>query len=209
MSTKETKFFDLAMKSDSLLLGDFTLKSGKQSPYFFNIGSFFNTGLINQLSDLYSELILESDFTFDVIFGPAYKGIPLASVVSASLSSKTNKSIPFAFDRKEEKKHGEGGNIVGVLKGKNVLVIDDVLTAGTALKESIGFIEAEGGALSACVVALDREERVDGSIARDVIKEEHGIEIFSLARISTLVDYLDSLGKEHDAEIIRNHISNC
>ena len=80
MSTKETKFFDLAMKSDSLLLGDFTLKSGKQSPYFFNIGSFFNTGLINQLSDLYSELILESDFTFDVIFGPAYKGIPLASV---------------------------------------------------------------------------------------------------------------------------------
>ena len=125
------------------------------------------------------------------------------------MSSKTNKSIPFAFDRKEEKKHGEGGNIVGVLKGKKVLVIDDVLTAGTALKESIGFIEAEGGDLSACVVALDREERVDGSIARDVIKEEHGIEIFSLARISTLVDYLDSLGKEHDAEIIRNHISNC
>ena len=116
--------------------------------------------------------------------------------------------FPFAFDRKEEKKHGEGGNIVGVLKGKKVLVIDDVLTAGTALKESIGFIEAEGGDLSACVVALDREERVDGSIARDVIKEEHGIEIFSLARISTLVDYLDSLGKEHDAEIIRNHISN-
>ena len=144
MSTKETKFFDLAMKSDSLLLGDFTLKSGKQSLYFFNIGSFFNTGLINQLSDLYSELILESDFTFDVIFGPAYKGIPLASVVSASLSSKTNKSIPFAFDP-EEKKHGEGGNIVGSLKGKKVLVIDDVLTAGTALKESIGVIEAEGG----------------------------------------------------------------
>ena len=207
MSDKESTFFDLAMESKSLLLGDFTLKSGKKSPYFFNVGAFFEQGYIDKLADLYSELILESSISFDVIFGPAYKGIPLAAAISASLAVKTDKPVPFAFDRKEEKKHGEGGQIVGELKNKKILIVDDVLTAGTALKQSIEIIIGAGGSLSACVVALDREEKIEGRIARDRLIEEYKINILSIAQISNLVEYLESSGNLDDAEIIKNHIS--
>ena len=207
MSDKESTFFDLAMESKSLLLGDFTLKSGKKSPYFFNVGAFFEHGYIDKLADLYSELILESSISFDVIFGPAYKGIPLAAAISASLAVKTDKPVPFAFDRKEEKKHGEGGQIVGELKNKKILIVDDVLTAGTALKRSIEIIIGAGGSLSACVVALDREEKIEGRIARDRLLEEYKINILSIAQISNLVGYLESSGNLDDAEIIKNHIS--
>lgn len=207
MSDKESTFFDLAMESKSLLLGDFTLKSGKKSPYFFNVGAFFEQGYIDKLADLYSELILESSISFDVIFGPAYKGIPLAAAISASLAVKTDKPVPFAFDRKEEKKHGEGGQIVGELKNKKILIVDDVLTAGTALRQSIEIIIGAGGSLSACVVALDREEKIEGRIARDRLLEEYKINILSIAQISNLVEYLESSGKLDDAEIIKNHIS--
>ena len=207
MSDKESTFFDLAMDSKSLLLGDFTLKSGKKSPYFFNVGAFFEQGYIDKLADLYSELILESSISFDVIFGPAYKGIPLAAAISASLAVKTDKPVPFAFDRKEEKKHGEGGQIVGELKNKKILIVDDVLTAGTALRQSIEIIIDAGGSLSACVVALDREEKIEGRIARDRLLEEYKINILSIAQISNLVEYLESSGKLDDAEIIKNHIS--
>ena len=207
MSDKESTFFDLAMESKSLLLGDFTLKSGKKSPYFFNVGAFFEHGYIDKLADLYSELILESSISFDVIFGPAYKGIPLAAAISASLAVKTDKPVPFAFDRKEEKKHGEGGQIVGELKNKKILIVDDVLTAGTALIQSIEIIIGAGGSLSACVVALDREEKIEGRIARDRLLEEYKINILSIAQISNLVGYLESSGNLDDAEIIKNHIS--
>ena len=207
MSDKESTFFDLAMESKSLLLGDFTLKSGKKSPYFFNVGAFFEQGYIDKLADLYSELILESSISFDVIFGPAYKGIPLAAAISASLAVKTDKPVPFAFDRKEEKKHGEGGQIVGELKNKKILIVDDVLTAGTALRQSIEIIIGAGGSLSACVVALDREEKIEGRIARDRLLEEYKINILSIAQISNLVEYLESSGNLDDAEIIKNHIS--
>lgn len=207
MSDKESTFFDLAMDSKSLLLGDFTLKSGKKSPYFFNVGAFFEQGYIDKLADLYSELILESSISFDVIFGPAYKGIPLAAAISASLAVKTDKPVPFAFDRKEEKKHGEGGQIVGELKNKKILIVDDVLTAGTALRQSIEIIIGAGGSLSACVVALDREEKIEGRIARDRLLEEYKINILSIAQISNLVGYLESSGNLDDAEIIKNHIS--
>ena len=207
MSDKESTFFDLAMDSKSLLLGDFTLKSGKKSPYFFNVGAFFEQGYIDKLADLYSELILESSISFDVIFGPAYKGIPLAAAISASLAVKTDKPVPFAFDRKEEKKHGEGGQIVGELKNKKILIVDDVLTAGTALRQSIEIIIGAGGSLSACVVALDREEKIEGRMARDRLLEEYKINILSIAQISNLVGYLESSGNLDDAEIIKNHIS--
>ena len=207
MSDKESTFFDLAMESKSLLLGDFTLKSGKESPYFFNVGAFFEHGYIDKLADLYSELILESSISFDVIFGPAYKGIPLAAAISASLAVKTDKPVPFAFDRKEAKKHGEGGQIVGELKNKKILIVDDVLTAGTALRQSKEIIIDAGGSLSACVVALDREEKIEGRIARDRLLEEYKINILSIAQISNLVEYLESSGNLDDAEIIKNHIS--
>lgn len=208
MSKVDTTFFELALKSNALLLGDFTLKSGKKSPYFFNIGSFFSEGYIEGLSALYSEIILNGEFEFDVIFGPAYKGIPLAAAVSTSLSMKTSRPIPFAFDRKEEKSHGEGGNIVGEVKDKKVLILDDVLTAGTALKQSMEIISNAGGKITGCMVALDREEIFDQITARDKISKEFDLEITSIARISQLIDFFDLSGRKDEAKVIRNYLSN-
>ena len=208
MSKVDTTFFELALKSNALLLGDFTLKSGKKSPYFFNIGSFFSEGHIEGLAALYSEIILNGEFEFDVIFGPAYKGIPLAAAVSTSLSMKTSRPIPFAFDRKEEKSHGEGGNIVGEVKDKKVLILDDVLTAGTALKQSMEIISNAGGKITGCMVALDREEIFDQITARDKISKEFDLEITSIARISQLVDFFDLSGRKDEAKVIRNYLSN-
>ena len=208
MTKKDDIFFELAIKSNSLLLGDFTLKSGKQSPYFFNIGSFFSEGYISHIASLYADKIIDSSLSFDILFGPAYKGIPLAAAVSASLSSKLSKPIPFAFDRKEEKYHGEGGVIVGDLRDKKVLVIDDVLTAGTALNQSVKIITNAGGFVTAGLVALDREEKIDGMLTRDLIMKEHDLEVLSLARISQLVDFFEESGKDNEASIIQDYLTN-
>ncbi len=206
MLKNETLFFELALKSDALLLGDFILKSGKNSPYFFNVGSFFNQGFIAELSNLYTEEIISSKLEFDVIFGPAYKGIPLAAAISASLSTKISKPIPFAFNRKEVKAHGEGGSIVGELKDKKVLVVDDVLTAGTALKQSLEIISQEGGITTGCLVALDREEILDDLLARDKILQDFNISVTSIAKISKLIEYLENCERQDEAKIIKNYL---
>ena len=197
MLKNETLFFELALKSDALLLGDFTLKSGKKSPYFFNVGSFFNKGFLGELSNLYAEEIISSELEFDVIFGPAYKGIPLAAAISSSLSTKISKPIPFAFNRKEAKVHGEGGSIVGELNDKKVLVVDDVLTAGTALKQSLEIIFQEGGSAIGCLVALDREEILDDLLARDKIFQDFKISVTSIAKISQIIEFLEDLSLIH------------
>ena len=207
MQKKEDIFFELALQSNSLLLGDFTLKSGRRSPYFFNIGSFFNEGHIGKLAELYAEVIQDNQIEFDVIFGPAYKGIPLAAAISAIFSLKYSVSIPFAFDRKEEKSHGEGGSIVGELKGKRVLVIDDVLTAGTALKQSISTINNYGGQVVGSLVALDREEILEGVLARDKIIHDSNVEVMSIARISQLIDFFNLSNRKEEANIIKNYLT--
>ena len=196
MLKNETLFFELALKSDALLLGDFVLKSGKKSPYFFNVGTFFNKGFIAELSNLYAEEIISSKLEFDLIFGPAYKGIPLAAAISASLSTKISKPFPFAFNRKEVKAHGEGGSIVGELKDKKVLVVDDVLTAGTALKQSLEIISQEGGIAIDCLVALDREEIIDDLLARDRISQDFNISVTSIAKISQLIEFLENCERQ-------------
>ena len=123
MNERENRFFELALKVEALLLGDFTLKSGRKSPYFFNISSFFELGLINELSSLYANLIKEENIEFDVIFGPAYKGIPLAAAVATIMSERTSNQISISFDRKEEKTHGEGGKLIGSVENKKVLIL--------------------------------------------------------------------------------------
>ena len=208
MIKKNDTFFEIAIKSNSLLLGDFTLKSGKKSPYFFNVGSFFSEGYIAQLAALYADKIIDNSLDFDVLFGPAYKGIPLVAAISASLSSKISKPIPFAFDRKEKKSHGEGGMIVGNLQNKKVLVIDDVLTAGTALKQSLEIISNAGGRVTGCLVALDREEMREGMFIRESIKQEFDLEILSLAKISQLADFFENSGKDNEASIIKDYLAS-
>ena len=207
MKERENSFFELALKSDALLLGNFTLKSGRKSPYFFNISSLFEFGFINELSILYANLIEEENIKFDVIFGPAYKGIPLAAAVATILSSRNSNEIAISFDRKEEKKHGEGGKMVGNVRDKRVLILDDVLTAGTALNQSIDLIREMGGEVASSVVALDREEHVDGVLARDLIGKKTNSKLSAIATISQLVDFFNRTNKIEEAQQIEDYLS--
>ena len=179
-------FLEKAIELNALKFGDFTLKSGMKSNYFFDISSFFRNDSLKILSDFYVEKLISEKLEFNVIFGPAYKGIPLASAVGISYYEKTGKIIDLVFDRKEIKDHGEGGSLIGTLKSKKVLIIDDVLTAGTAIKNSLKIIKNEKADLSAVVVALDREEKDESNnFYRDNLNKE-GIKIFSIAKISEL-----------------------
>ena len=179
-------FLEKAIELNALKFGDFTLKSGIKSNYFFDISSFFRNDSLKILSDFYVEKLISEKLDFNVIFGPAYKGIPLASAVGISYYEKTGKIIDLVFDRKEIKDHGEGGSLIGTLKSKKVLIIDDVLTAGTAIKNSLKIIKNEKADLSAVVVALDREEKDESNnFYRDNLNKE-GIKIFSIAKISEL-----------------------
>jgi len=207
MKDRENNFFELAIKAEALLLGDFTLKSGRKSPYFFNISSFFELGFINELSNLYANLIEEEKIQFDVIFGPAYKGIPLAAAVATIVSGRTSNLISISFDRKEEKTHGEGGKIVGSVAGKKVLILDDVLTAGTALNQSIELVRAMGGEVVSSMVALDREELIEGVLARDLIGSKTNSKLLSIATISQLVDFFNQTNKTKEAQLIEEYLS--
>ena len=208
MLNKENKFYELAIESNSLLLGDFILKSGKRSPYFFNVGSFFEGGYIGDLANLYTDFILEKDLDFEIIFGPAYKGIPLAASIASSLSARKDSPVPFAFDRKEEKSHGEGGKIVGNLQNKKVLIVDDVLTAGTALMQSAEIIIKQGGIISDALVALDREEKIDGILAKEKIRKEINIDVHSIAKISQLVEFFDLNEQQNEANVIKQYLED-
>ena len=207
MKERENHFFELALESDALLLGDFTLKSGRKSPYFFNISALFESGFINELSSLYADLIEEENIKFDVIFGPAYKGIPLAASVATILSSRSSHSVAISFDRKEEKTHGEGGKLIGNVKDKKVLILDDVLTAGTALNQSIDLVREKGGEVVSSVVALDREESLDGVLAKDLIESKTNSKLLSIARISQIVDFLNQTKKTEEAQLIEDYLS--
>ena len=207
MKERENQFFKLALESDALLIGDFTLKSGRKSPYFFNISSFFELGFINELSNLYANLIQDENIQFDVIYGPAYKGIPLAAAVATIISGRTSNLVSISFDRKEEKTHGEGGKIVGSVKGKKVLILDDVLTAGTALNQSIDLVREMGGEVVSSVIALDREELVEGVLARDLIGEKTNSKLLSIATISQLVDFFNQTNKTKEARLISEYLS--
>ncbi|BBN60422.1 orotate phosphoribosyltransferase [Hydrogenovibrio marinus] len=187
----KTQFIDFIMATGVLKLGEFTLKSGRKSPYFFNAG-LFNTGQqLAQLSQAYAATIADKGADFDVLFGPAYKGIPLAATTSVALAEKQGIDKPYAFNRKEAKDHGEGGNIVGhALEGK-ILIIDDVITAGTAIRESMDLIQAQGAKPAGVIVALDRMEKGQGELsAIQEVERDYGIPVYSIINMNDLIDYL-------------------
>ena len=159
MQRYQQHFIELAISSEALCFGEFTLKSGRISPYFFNAGLFYGGAALSQLGRCYANAIIEAGVEFDVIFGPAYKGIPLAAVTAAALADHFNCDKPFAYNRKEAKDHGEGGLVVGAPLQGRVLIIDDVITAGTAVGEATAIIEAHGAQTAAVVIGLDRLER--------------------------------------------------
>jgi orotate phosphoribosyltransferase len=191
MKTYQHEFIDFAIGAGVLRFGEFTLKSGRTSPYFFNAG-LFNTGEhLARLGRFYARAIADSGIDFDVLFGPAYKGIPLAAAASIALADHHDRNIPWCFNRKEAKDHGEGGNLVGAGLEGNILVIDDVITAGTAIRESVDIIRAAGATLAGVVIALDRQERGTGQqSAIQEIEASYGITVASIIKLADLLDYL-------------------
>ena len=204
----QKRFLELALEVKALLFGEFTLKSGRESFYFFNITSFLESGHLGELADIYSQKIIESEINYDVIFGPAYKGIPLAAAVSVALSHKSSELIPVCFDRKEEKKHGEGGVLIGAVKNRRVLIIDDVLTAGTALKNSVQIIQEAGGTVSAAIIALDRQEQDGGVQISDKLADELNIPIHSISNLENLISFLETKGQKEIAEKLKSYFKN-
>lgn len=194
MQDYKQDFLKFAIDIGVLRFGEFTLKSGRISPYFFNSG-LFNTGAsLARLGRYYAEAIMAADIEFDMIFGPAYKGIPLAASAAIALSDKHQRDIPYAFNRKEAKAHGEGGSIVGSPLHGKVLVIDDVITAGTAIRESVTILESAGAELAGVVISLDRQEKGTGDIsAIQEIEQQNNITVANIVNLSDLEAYLTPL----------------
>ena len=186
------EFIELSLELGVLRFGEFTLKSGRVSPYFFNAG-LFNTGYAAaKLGRFYSEAIAQSDIQFDMLFGPAYKGIPLATLAAASLAEQHDIDVPYAFNRKEAKAHGEGGSIVGAPLSGGVLIVDDVITAGTAVREAYKIISAAGAEVSGLVISLDRQERGQGPYsAVQEVRQSLDIPVVSIVQLDDLITLLE------------------
>ena len=191
MEQYQNDFLDFMLEIGALKFGEFTLKSGRVSPYFFNAGQFNQGNHLSQLGQFYAQAIEASGIKFDVLFGPAYKGIPLAAATAIALNDSFNRSVPYSFNRKEAKDHGEGGNIVGHPLEGDILIIDDVITAGTAIGEAKDIIDANGAKTKGVVVALDRQEKGKGELsAIQEVEQNFGITVVSIINLSHIVDYL-------------------
>lgn len=191
MQDYQRDFIELALQADVLRFGEFKLKSGRLSPYFFNAGLFNNGRVLARLGQYYAAAITDSGVEFDVLFGPAYKGITLAAGCAIALSEKYNRTVPFAFNRKEAKSHGEGGNLIGAPLSGRVLIIDDVITAGTAIRESMQIIEAAGAQAIGVLIALNRQERGQGQTsAIQEIEETYRIPVISIISLEHLIAYI-------------------
>jgi len=192
MQENKKRFIELAIKYQVLRFGEFTLKSGRISPYFFNAGLFNSGYALAELGSCYAQTILDNDIDYDVLFGPAYKGIPLVSAIAYALSVNHGIDKPYAFNRKEAKDHGEGGLIVGAELDGNVLIVDDVITAGTAIREAVDIIKAEGANTSAVLIALDRQEKGMSELsAIQEVNRDYGIDVFSIITMADLIEYLE------------------
>ncbi|KAG5461355.1 MAG: orotate phosphoribosyltransferase [Olpidium bornovanus] len=205
-------FVEFAIQHSVLRFGSFTLKSGRVSPYFFNAGLFSSGSALASVGRHYAAAVADasSAFDFDVLFGPAYKGIPLAVSCAVALADRHGRDVPVAFNRKEKKDHGEGGNLVGApLEGKRVLVLDDVITAGTAIREAVGVIKEAGGTLAGVIVAIDRQEKGAGAAGDSAVREverEFGVPVRAIVTLSDVLEHLQGKpGYENVIRDIRNY----
>lgn len=190
-ATMSASFIRLCLQLGVLRFGDFKLKSGRTSPYFFNAGLFSSGHALAELGRHYASLIQSADLKFDVLFGPAYKGIPLVATTAVALADAHGRSLPWAFNRKEAKDHGEGGNIVGAALQGRILIIDDVITAGTAIRESIDLIKAAGATPAGVVLALDRQERGQSTLsAVQEVEQTFGLPVRSILKLADLIVHL-------------------
>ena len=208
MEQYQKDFVNFTLETGVLKFGEFTLKSGRVSPYFFNAG-LFNTGShLSELGKFYAQAIEASGLMFDVLFGPAYKGIPLAAAASIALNDSFNKNIPYSFNRKEVKDHGEGGSIVGHPLEGDILVIDDVITAGTAIREAQDIISSNGAITKGVIVALDRQEKGNSELsAIQEVEKIFGVSVISIINLSHIIEHLKSVNNEQILQKIESYRS--
>lgn len=204
MKDYQKEFIEFALEKQVLKFGEFTLKSGRTSPYFFNAG-LFNTGRdLARLGRFYAAALQDSGIDFDVLFGPAYKGIPIATTTAVALADHHDSDVPYCFNRKEKKDHGEGGTLVGsALEGK-IMLVDDVITAGTAIRESMEIIAANGADLSGVLIALDRQEKGKAELsAIQEVERDFNTQVISIVKLADLITYLEQKGdmSEHLASV--------
>lgn len=204
MKAYQREFIEFALERQVLRFGEFTLKSGRQSPYFFNAG-LFNTGRdLARLGRFYAAALVDSGIDYDLVFGPAYKGIPIATTTTVALAEHHDVDMPYCFNRKEKKDHGEGGSLVGSeLKGK-VMLVDDVITAGTAIRESMDIINAHEATLAGVLIALDRQEKGKGQLsAIQEVERDYGCAVISIIKLADLIAYLaEKPGMEKELETV-------
>lgn len=199
MKAYQREFIEFALEKEVLKFGEFTLKSGRKSPYFFNAG-LFNTGRdLARLGRFYAAALADSGIAFDVLFGPAYKGIPIATTTAVALADHHDVDTPYCFNRKEAKDHGEGGNLVGSALEGRIMLVDDVITAGTAIRESMEIIQANGADLAGVLVAIDRQEKGKGELsAIQEVERDFGCAVISIVSLSELIRYLEERGDSDD-----------
>jgi orotate phosphoribosyltransferase len=195
MKAYQREFIEFALEKEVLKFGEFTLKSGRKSPYFFNAG-LFNTGRdLARLGRFYAAALADSGIEFDVLFGPAYKGIPIATTTAVALADHHDIDMPYCFNRKEAKDHGEGGNLVGSALEGRIMLVDDVITAGTAIRESMEIIKANGADLAGVLVAIDRQEKGKGELsAIQEVERDFGCAVISIVSLTDLITYLEEKG---------------
>ena len=201
----QSEFIELCVQLGVLKFGRFKLKSGRESPYFFNAGLFNSGAAIGAVGRAYAAALAASSLKFDMLFGPAYKGIPLVTITAAALAERHGHNLPFAFNRKEAKDHGEGGKIIGSALQGRVLIVDDVITAGTAIREAIGIIRDAGATPAGVLLALDRQERAaDGRLsAVQEVQSQQGIPVISVVTLGDLMDHISGAGQAGELEAMR------
>ena len=191
MQAYQREFIRFAIERGVLRFGEFTLKSGRTSPYFFNAGLFNSGAALAQLGRFYAAAVADSGIDFDVIFGPAYKGIPLAAATAISLAEHHQRDLPWCFNRKEAKDHGEGGTLVGAPLSGRVLIVDDVITAGTAIREVMQIIRAQGAQAAGVLIALNRQERGQGQLsAIQEVEQDYGMPVVSIVSLAQVLEFL-------------------
>ncbi len=195
MQQYQRDFIQLAINHEVLCFGEFTLKSGRTSPYFFNAGKFQTGAALAALGRFYADALESANVEYDVVFGPAYKGIPLAATTAVALADHHGKDMPYAFNRKEAKAHGEGGSLVGAPLNGKILIVDDVITAGTAVREVMSIINAEGAAPAAVLIGLNRQEKGQAELsAIQEVERDYAIPVVSIVCLDDIIEFLEEQG---------------
>ncbi|MET0379683.1 MAG: orotate phosphoribosyltransferase [Spongiibacteraceae bacterium] len=206
MHPYQQKFIELALAREALQFGEFTLKSGRASPYFFNAGRFCTGGALLELGRCYAAALADTTVAFDVLFGPAYKGIPLVATTACALAAQHGRDLPYVYNRKEAKDHGEGGTLVGAPLQGRVLIVDDVITAGTAVREVIDIIRNAGAEPAGVIIGLDRRERGRGELsAIQEVERDYGIPVLSIISLDNILQFLEQSGQSERLQQVQRY----